>query len=330
MGPKSQRGDQRRDQLLDRIDDRLRDAPDGFHDPGPPAAGDALAAADLPEEERGLWARHDGVALAAGEARILALADIAGQTAAAAEILRPGDRVIGERGRDLFVLPEDPWAEGAAVVLVEEAGDRSPEASSVAHLLLGWLGECAVLYDEHGDWRDELFGEDGELAEPIQRRLCRRRLDLDPDAPNPRLRLAELLAAADEHRAAIAEAEGVLHRAPEFSWAHHRLARSALALGERARARESWEAAAAQSPDPALQSYFIAWAALACDGDARRSLAARVLAARPEFAARQHDAACSLLEREDVTGAREQLELALAVVPGHLPSLELRARLAAQ
>lgn len=319
----------RDDDVLDRVEDRLRDASDGMHGVGEPASATALEASGIDADERGLWARWDGMELAAGEARVLTLAQIPAATAEAIEagIVQSGDVVIAERGRDLFVLPADPWAEGAAVVRVEEAGDRSPEASSVAHLVVGWLGEIAVLYDAQGEFNDELFGEDGELVPAAERKLCRRRLDLDPDAPNARLRLAELLREAGQLAAAKAELQQVIKRAPEFAWAQLALGRTLLALDQRERAIVAFRAASQCHGDAGQQAWFLAWAAFAAEGEGRAPLAKEVLALRPEFAAHQAEAVAALLELERFDAAKEQLELGLAVIPGHLELLRLRGEL---
>ncbi len=319
------------DAVLDRIEDRLRDAEDGFHSAGEPASAATLTASGVDDDERGVWTRWDGIEFAAGDARLYPLAEIPTATAAALAdgVITDGDRVIGERGRDLMVLPVDPWLEGAAVVKVEEAGDRSPEASSVAHLVLGWLGEFAVLFDDQGEFFDDLFGEDGELDPVAERRLCRRRLDLDEDAPNARLRLAELLRDAGEFVAARAELQQVIKRAPEFAWAHFALGRTSIALGQPDRALAAFRTAAECPGDPGQHGWFLAWAARVADASSRVSLAAEVLALRPDFAAQQAEAVAALLESERIDAAREQLELGLAVVPGHLELLRLRGTMPA-
>lgn len=307
-------------------------APPGLHRTGGPADPRALEAAALPPTAAMLWARHDGLEIGAETAKILPLAEIEEATALAEGegLLRPGDRVIGEIGRDLLVLPADPYEEGADVVLVEEGGERLPEASTAAHLALGLVGEAGVLFDDEGEFRDELFGEeDGELTEPAQRRLLRRRLDLDPDAPRARLRLAQLLLAAGELRGAQSELRQVLRRAPELPWAHEALGRVQEALGEQDEARRSYLTAGERMEpvDPELAAYFRARAARCAEGDERERIAAKVKQARPEFAREQVDAAKVLIERGARKDAAEVVALGLAVQPGQVELLALRREL---
>lgn len=322
------------EQALERLEERLMSAPPWLHRVGSPAAPPALAAAGLPPAAALLWARYDGIEVGAEMARILPLGAIDDATLAAeAEgLLRPGDRVVGEIGRDLLVLPADPYEEGADVVLVEEGGERLPEASTAAHLALGLVGEAAVLLDDEGEFRDELFDEEsGELTEPAQRRILRRRLDLDPDAPRARLRLAQLLLQAGELRAAGSELRQVLRRAPELPWAHEALGRVKEALGEAGDACRSYLAAAERMApvDPELAAYFRARAARCAEGDERAAIAAKVKQARPEFAREQVDAARVLLERGARKDAAEVVALGLAVQPGQVELLALRGELEA-
>lgn len=322
------------EQALERLEERLRGAPPGLHRVGRPAEPEVLAAAGLPATAAMLWARYDGIEVGAEMARILPLDELAEATAAAEGegLLQPGDRVIGEIGRDLLVLPADPYEEGADVVLVEEGGERLPEASTAAHLALGLVGEAGVLFDDEGEFRDELFGEeDGELTEAAQRRVLRRRLDLDPDAPRARLRLAELLRRAGELRAAGSELRQVLRRAPELPWAHEALGRVKEAMGETDEARRSYlDAAERMDPvDAELAAYFRARAARCSGGEDREAIAAKVKQARPEFAREQVDAAKVLIERGVRAEAAEVVALGLAVQPGQVELLALRCELEA-
>ncbi|PCC67278.1 Tetratricopeptide repeat-containing protein [Nannocystis exedens] len=270
---------------LDRIEDRLRDAPEGLHDAGAPASERALAASGLDPDVALLWGAYDGIDLGGGEARIYPLAEHAPATEAAAAEgrLRPGDRVIGERGRDLLVLAADPHAEGADVVLVEEDGERLPCASSVDRMVLALLGEFSVLFDEDGEYQADLFGDDGELTPAAERRMLRRHLDLDPDAPLARFRLAQSLRRAGELRGAAQELRQLLRRAPEFVWGHLELGRVRLGEGKPGDAVAAFRKAAELAADPGLRAHCLALACLALsDMPERPGPAAQVPADMPE------------------------------------------------
>ena len=311
---------------IDRVEARTIGAAEGLHAPGRAAQSDALEQSGLPETAQMLWAQWDGYEVCSGESRLLPVAQMLAATRAAdAEgVLRPGDRVIGEAGRDRFVLPEDPWAEGAEVVRVEEDGSRLPEASSAAHLLLGLLAEASVIYDEDGEFRDEVIGEDAELTDAARRKLLRRRLDHDEDAPRPRLELARILRRAGELRAAEKELRAVLKRAPEWSWVHHELAAVLAQAGKADAARKHYEQAAEYAPDDDVRAYHLAWAASVAQGEARAEVAKRVLALRPGFAGEQVRAAQALLEDEDPEAAAQVVALGLAVAPRNVELLALR------
>lgn len=328
--------------LIDRITVRLRDAPDGLHEVGAPATADALATSRLDAEQAALWLSFDGLNLAQSEVVIWPLGqhDSATQHARDAGRIGPDDRVIGERGRDLFVLCPDPFLEGADVILVEEDGERLPHSSSVLHFVLALLGEISVLYDEDGEFGEELFGEDGELLPAVERRLLRRHLDFDVDAPLARFRLAKALARDGENRAAQSELRRVLKAAPTFAWAHHELGRLELRAGKPPavahkrfmRAAEALrEGSEGELPVASLDharqnlyAYFLAWACLAADSKTRVTLAKQVLALDARFAAIQEARIREAVAHGQPEVARELLELGLAVLPGHLGLLSLR------
>ncbi|MBL8969712.1 MAG: hypothetical protein JNK56_03975, partial [Myxococcales bacterium] len=241
---------------LDRIEDRLRDAPEGLHDFGGPADPAALQASELPPAARLLWAQWDGIELAAGTLTLWPLADLQRATAELREAGRiaADDLPIGEREGAVLVLCADPHAEGADVVLVEEDGERLPHSAGVDLLVLALLGEVSVLHDEEGEFQEQLFGADGELTRAAERRLLRRHLDLDPDAPLARFRLAQSLRRAGELRAAAGELRQLLRRAPEFAWGHHEQGRVQLGLGAAGEASRAFTRAAELAREPGLQA----------------------------------------------------------------------------
>ncbi|MFO7561818.1 MAG: hypothetical protein R6X02_04190 [Enhygromyxa sp.] len=337
------RRDRNLEALLDRIEDRLMDAPIGLHQVGEPADHDALARAEMPEEAAALWRRWDGLELAGGEVVLFSLAeqDAATREAEAAGILRPGDRVIGRHGLAALVIPADPWEEGGEVVMVEDDGERAPYASSVVRLALGLVAEMALLHDDEGEYRDDLFADDGQLSARAERRLLRRRLDFDEDAPFPRFRLGQLLRRAGELRGARAELRRVLRCAPEFAWAHWELGRVGLELAltkdadekgadERARAdareeaRASFASAAEKTGDPNLRALFLAWQARVAEEPERSQLAAEVKRLDPGFVAAREAGLREAIEDQDGPRARELLALGLAIEPRSLALLGLR------
>ncbi len=315
---------------LDRLEERLEVAQPGLHALGDRADAQTLAASGLPAGPALLWARYDGIELVSGEAKVFALAELEAATAAAAEegLLREGDRVIGERGRVVFVLPADPWAEGADVVSITEENERAPEATSVVHLVLGLLGEIAVLYDDHGEFHADLIDEWGELTGPAQRKLQRRRLDLDPYAPGPRLRLAQTLRAAGEFRAALKEVDKVLHYAPEYPAAHFERGHLSVTMERREQGRRAFAKAAEFAADDVSAALYEAWAALTAEDESVAARhAERVTAKRPEFAQHQLAGARAQLARDDAGAAARLVTLGLAVAPRNLELLELKRQL---
>jgi tetratricopeptide (TPR) repeat protein len=213
---------------------------------------------------------------------------------------------------------------------IDEGGDRRPEASTLAALALGWVAEASVTYGDDAEFRDDVFDEDGTMLPSARRRILRRRLDVDPDAPHPRLLLAKLLLAEGKARGALQEIEQTLRRAPEYCWAHHEGGHAHAALGDATHAVAAHEKAAQTCPDPELAVYFLAWAARRAEGTRRAELGAPVRAQRPDFVQGQLAGARHRLDDDDPAAPLELVELGLAVQPTHVELLELRQRLAAQ
>ncbi|MCA9691519.1 MAG: hypothetical protein KC636_18085, partial [Myxococcales bacterium] len=313
---------------LDRIFTRLREAPAGLHQEGPPADPRALAQSGLSEEAAPLWSRWDGLDLCASQIVILSLANQEEATAAALAEGRvvTGDRVIAERGRELFVLCADPFEEGADVILIEEDGTRLPYGSRIDRTVLAWLGELTVLFGDDGEYRDELFGDDGELLPAIERRVLRRHLDFDPDAPFVRYRLAQELRREGEPSAALVELRHVLRCAPGFAWAHYERGRALLDEGRSALAIRAMQEAhdAAPRDELGIRAYFLAWACRASEGAAREEIANRARALDGGLVRGLEAGVREAIERGDPSAADELLTLGLAVQPGDLGLLGLR------
>ena len=319
------------DRILDKVEERLVDAPLGFHNCGAGLGDDALTSSTLSAGARMLWQRWNGMELANGEVCVFSAERLEEETqsAHADGLVRDGDVVIGSRGTDLVVVSYDPWEEGAEVLLVDDEGGRSPSNASVASFVLVQFAEFSVLYDEEGEFQEGIFGDDGELTSEAQRRLLRRHLDFDVDAPLARLRLGQLLRDEGEVRASRREFSEVLKRAPNYAWAQFEEARLLLTLGEHERARAGFKRALELEPDEFLRVYFLAWSAMAADeDDARAEFVAQVLAASPDFAANQDAAAREAFERGQHARASELIELGLCVSPRSLGLLELRGVLA--
>lgn len=313
---------------MDRLEERLAVAPKLLHSVGRPANASALAGASLPASVALFWAHYDGVRLFGGEAELFRVEDVQSRTEAARHDgvpIESNDLVIGEQGRSLWIIPADPWAEGAEVVRIDDDGEREPEASSVPHLVLGVLLESSVLYDDAGEFRDDVIDEWGELESAAQRRLYRRRLDADPDAPRSRRDLARVLRQAGERRAARSELQQVLRRAPEWSQAHHELGLTLEAMGQTEAAWRAFVKAAEFARDPVVAANDWAHAARAASEAKDRQAAARnAVAARPDFASHQATGARARLALDDLEMAREMIELGLAVAPTNLTLLDLK------
>ena len=321
------------DRVLDKLEERLMDAPRGLHMWGRGgASSDALAqlhAMGVSPATSMLWARFDGFELGHGEATIYAAEQVAEATQALVEDGRAqeGDIALGTYGRDDLVLCLDPWEEGADVVLVDEAGGRGPYGSTAAHTVLGILAELSVILDDGGEYHDELFGEDGGMQLKVERRMLRRHLDADEDAPLARFRLAQLLRRAGEAAGAKRELDLCLRRAPNFAWAQLELGRAWLDLNDLEKSRRAFDDAAKLTEDESLQAYFLAWAALAAEGKHRVKRAAEVVRRYAGFSAAQEAGAREAMEDEAYERAKELVRLGLAVAPKSIALLDMRRAL---
>jgi tetratricopeptide (TPR) repeat protein len=242
-----------------------------------------------------------------------------------------GGRVrVAELGEDSIWVALDT---GVVWRLEEDTGEWMEEGSSFERWLWGWVEGQSVLYDAEGEFVAGVLDDEGELLPEAALGREGRLLKRDRLAAAPRWRLARALLKAGDRERARAELEEVVAAHPRFPWAWYDLARVSEALGDVAGAKE--EALAAADADPSYEHapFFLAWAARlaarAGDQAACAELAARARAARPDLARTQLEGARANLEAGDRRGARELVEVALALEPRDLAALDLLRRIEA-
>src|SRR5262249_23251006 len=161
---------------------------------------------------------------------------------AAGSLRREGGLLVFGATHDGDTLALDLGRDPPPVVRVEaDTGEALEEGTSFARWIEGYMAAEAIVYDREGEFRDGIFGDDGEALDPraVIRRE-RKALKLDPEAPAPLLRLARAL----ERTGRAAEAErilaGVVARSPRFAWAWFDLGRLRRAAGRLADAEEAF------------------------------------------------------------------------------------------
>ncbi len=293
---------------------------DGVHRLGPPARADAVAG--LPAELASFLRSFDGADLFIDA---VTLFDAAG-------VRRDGGLLVFGATQDGDTLALDLGRDPPPVVRVEaDTGEALEEGTSFARWLEGYVAAEGTVYDREGEFREGIFGDEGEALDPraVIRRE-RKALKVDPDAPAPSLRLARAL----ERTGKAAEAErilaGVVARSPRFAWAWFDLGRLLRAAGRLAEAEGAFARAAEAQPDYEPAGYFAAQAARAAaergDERARAAHAARALDLDPGVARAQKAAARSLLDEGKTADAREAAAVAAAVTPRDVETLDLVKR----
>src|SRR5690606_33508942 len=101
-----------------------------------------------------------------------------------------GRRHVGEIAGDELFVDES----GRVWRLEEDTGEWLAEGSSFDRWLLGACEAEAMLYDEDGEFRDDVFDESGDVLPPVSEAMQRRVLKRDRGAVAPRWRLARALA----------------------------------------------------------------------------------------------------------------------------------------
>jgi len=299
---------------LDRVFALIEEAPAGLHDVDPPAERLPVG---LPEGLIELYARCDGARLFLETIELAPAAEVA-MTAPAKWRFGAvdGDAVsIDHRGRI--------WRFDASL------DDDVLEGTRLDRWLAGAVEATGLLYDRDGEFAEDAFGDDGEIAPAVRERQLRAQLRRDPAAPAARWRLAQALLEQGAVEDARGELEQVVADDPAFAWAWLDLARISERLGELGGAVDEARMGAqtAEGTQHLQAGYF--WAQLARlasragDELLRAEAATKSSLLSPQLKRAQLDGARDSLEAGDRASARGLLELLRAVWPRDLEVLEL-------
>jgi tetratricopeptide (TPR) repeat protein len=299
---------------LDRVIGAIEDAPAGLHDLDPPAERLPVG---LPEGLIELYARCDGARLFLETIELVPSAEVVMAAPAKWRFGSiDGDAVsIDHRGRI--------WRFDASLE------DDVLEGTRLERWLAGVVDATSLLYDRDGEFAEDAFGEDGEIAPQLRERQLRAQLKRDPAAPAPRWRLAQALLEQGAVEDARAELEQVVADDPAFAWAWLDLARISEQIGELGGAVDEARMGAqtAEGTQHPQAGYF--WAQLARlasragDELLRAEAATKTSLLAPQLKRAQLEGARDSLEAGDRASAKGLLELLRAVWPRDLEVLEL-------
>ena len=153
----------------------------------------------------------------------------------------------------------------------------------------------------------------------------------DRKAVAPRWRLARILVNQAQLEKARDCLEQVVAAQPDFPWAWFDLARISEELGHPESACDEAEMAAEANAGYEHAAFFLGHAArlaqLAGQDERAQSLVLRVLQMDPELPRRHRDGARELMSAGDVQAARQLLEVAKALAPRDLETLDLLRQL---
>lgn len=308
----------RRDDVdpLARIFDVLDDAPAGLHDVDPPT--DDLPPG-LPAPLIELYAHCDG-------------ARIFGESL---EILPSGDVEL-ENGRWHFAIAEDDRisvdAKGKVWRADPSVEDDVCEGTRIDRWLAGVIDALDLVIDHEGEYRDDVYDEEGDILPIIREKQLRAQLKRDQAAPGPRWRLAQALLEQGAIEDARNELEQVVADDPAFSWAWLDLARMSERLGESNgaidEARMAAEAAeGVQHPQAGYFWSHVARLAARTGNDMVRAEAAtKASLLAPDLKRAQIEGVRQCIDGGDTESAKGLVDLLRAVWPRDLEVLELARR----
>jgi tetratricopeptide (TPR) repeat protein len=306
--------------FFDRFREAVAEYAEGVHRLGAPAPAAALAqVADA--ELRDVLASWNGAELFIDAYSIFA----AGEAETDDQVTWFGATALGDRLG---------LADGLVVRLEEDTGELLVEGTSFARWLDATVVADGVYYDREGEWLDDVFDDDGEVAPAASQKREKKAHKIDPGAPAPAWRLAKAQARSGDAGGARKTLEALVEETRDFAWAWFDLGRLRHGSGEVAAAEAAFataaDAGAAQGSE--LAGWFAAHAARMAaerkDEAARARHTERALALDPEVARAQRRAAAARFDEGNVDEARELAALAAALLPRDLEVAELTRRIA--
>ncbi|MCX5747504.1 MAG: tetratricopeptide repeat protein [Proteobacteria bacterium] len=313
---KRSRGSAGADSALDRVFTLLDQSLSGMHDVTPPSG--MRLPADLPEALIELYAHCDGARLFLDTIELHP----------ANEVVRDGE---GAAARWTFGTFEDEplTVDARGHVWRDDASIDAPvcEGTSLERYLSGLVDATALLYDEDGEFAENVFDDDGEIESATIEKQLRAQLKRDAKAPGPRWRLAHVLLAQHAKDDARRQLEELVANDPKFAWGWLELARLAESDDDLDVAEGDAIAGAEAAKGHDQEGYFWAQVAriAARKGDevGRATAAAHAARLSPGLKTAQLEGAKAQLTADDVTSARGLVELLRAVWPRDLEVLDL-------
>jgi hypothetical protein len=211
--------------------------------------------------------------------------------------------------------------------------DDTCDGTRLDRWLSGIVDALALVYDDDGEFRDDVFDDSGDIAPAHRDKQLRAQLKRDPAAPGPRWRLAHVLLARGADESARDELEQAVADDPVFAWAWLDLARVSERIGELGGALDEARMAAdaAEGASHPQAGYF--WAQVARlatrGGDelVRAEAATKVSLLAPELKRAQLAGVSERIDAGDEESAKGLVELLRAVWPRDLEVLAAAKRL---
>lgn len=305
---------------LDRVLGLLEEALPGLHDVERPAA---KLPPGLPTPLIELYARCDGLRMFLDTVEIMPASEVTMPT--------PGKWQFASEDGDPIIID----VRGRIWRTDESLDDDVCEGTRLDRWLAGLLDSISLLYDEEGEFLDDVFDDAGEIAPKVREKQLRAQLKRDAAAPAVRWRLALSLATQGLEENARDELEQVVADDPAFTWAWLDLGRISEQLGDLGNAVDEIRMAAetAETSQHPQAGYF--WSQLARlaartgDDVLRAQAATKTSLLAPTLKRAQLDGVRELIADGDHQSATGLLELLRAVWPRDLEVLALQAQLAA-